>query len=1055
MDLFKLLGTIAVDNDAANKALSETSSKAKDTANDIGGVGESGEKSGGKFGAAMSKMGGAAVKVGKAVATGMAVGGAAVTALATKSIQAYADYEQLVGGVETLFKDSAGKVQEYARNAYKTAGMSANEYMETVTSFSASLLQSLDGDTAAAAEKADMAITDMSDNANKMGTDITMIQNAYQGFAKQNYTMLDNLKLGYGGTKEEMQRLLEDAEKLSGKKFDLSSYADIVDAIHVVQTEMGITGTTAKEASSTISGSIASMKASWSNLMVAMSDDNADFGSYVNSFVESVSTVADNLMPRITVALNGVVQMINSLAPVIIGKIPELFSTLLPSIINAATGLINALVAAFPGIVQAITSVIPQLINGFRSIIDGLISAIPTVLQALLDALPEIIPVLINAFFGIFDTICATLPQIIQPLLSAIPGLIEQIVNCLLDNVWNIIDGILLLATSIIDMLPTIIPLFVDAIMEIVRLIVAYLPDIIPELVNAIIQIVNMLGEQLPVILPMLTDALVQILVMLTEQLPVLLPMIIQACIDIVNAIIDNLPTIIQALITALPAILQAVWNAIVMIFQNLPQWFGQLFNGAVGIIQKLFGPLGSWFNTNVVQPIVKFFTGLWDGICSGAQSAWDWICGICSGIALWVDTNIIQPVVNFFIGLWDGIKAVWDGICNAINIAIQLIGSILSAAFQIITLPFQFIWENCKEYVFAAWEWIKNAVSTAINAVKNTITNVMNAISSFLSPILNAIKNTFTTVWNAIKNAVSTAVNAVKSVVTTVFNAIKSTATTVWNAIKNAILTVWNAIKNAVTSATNAVKNTVSNAFNAVKSTVTSIFNAIKSTATSVWNGIKNAISNVVNGIKNTISNVFNSVKNTVGNIFNSIKEKMSKPIEQARDLIKGIIDKIKGFFGGMKLEFPKIKLPHFGIKPQGWKIDDLLQGSIPTLGIEWYAKAMNNPMVMKQPTIFGYNPETGALQAGGEAGSEVVAGANTLMGMIGEAVARNSGNGDSIIIMLLERIIEMLAQFFPDILDEFDRFMPADPDDVAGVLAVPMNRELGRLALKKGRGR
>ena len=197
MELFKLLGTIAVDNTSANKALSETSGKAKQTAQDVGGMADDGEKSGGKFGNAMKKIGGAAVAVGKAVGVGMIAAGTAVAGLVTKSVQSYAQYEQLVGGVETLFKDSASKVMEYANNAYKTAGMSANAYMETVTSFSASLLQSLDGDTAKAAEKADLAITDMSDNANKMGTSMEMIQNAYQGFAKQNYTMLDNLnKMG-------------------------------------------------------------------------------------------------------------------------------------------------------------------------------------------------------------------------------------------------------------------------------------------------------------------------------------------------------------------------------------------------------------------------------------------------------------------------------------------------------------------------------------------------------------------------------------------------------------------------------------------------------------------------------------------------------------------------------------------------------------------------------------------------------------------------------------------------------------------------------------------
>ena len=300
----------------------------------------------------ISEIGG---KIKSGLATAAKVGAVAVTAasaavasLAKTSIEGFAEYEQLVGGVETLFKQSSDTVMGYAKNAYKTAGLSANDYMNTVTSFSASLLQSLGGDTKAAAKYADMAITDMSDNANKLGTDMSLIQNAYQGFAKQNYTMLDNLKLGYGGTKEEMQRLLEDAEKLSGIKYDISSYADIVDAIHVVQTEMGITGTTAKEASTTIQGSVSSMKSAWKNLVVGISDDTQDFDQLVDDFVESVGTAADNILPRVEKALDGVASLVEKLAPKIVQKLPALVRKILPGIVSAASDVINSLMDALP-----------------------------------------------------------------------------------------------------------------------------------------------------------------------------------------------------------------------------------------------------------------------------------------------------------------------------------------------------------------------------------------------------------------------------------------------------------------------------------------------------------------------------------------------------------------------------------------------------------------------------------------------------------------------------------------------------------------------------------
>lgn len=228
-----------------------------------------------------------AAQVGLGVAAGAAV----------KIVDSYADYEQLIGGVETLFKGSSKKLVKYAKSAYKTAGLSANNYMETATGFAASLVNSLGGDTEKAVELVDVAITDMADNANKMGSDIKSIQNAYQGFAKQNYTMLDNLKLGFGGTKEEMQRLLDEAEKLSGIHYDIGNYADIVNAIHVIQTEMDITGTTAKEAEGTISGSIAAFKSSVSNLLAGMGDANADVDQLTDNVVEAFKTMAGNIIP--------------------------------------------------------------------------------------------------------------------------------------------------------------------------------------------------------------------------------------------------------------------------------------------------------------------------------------------------------------------------------------------------------------------------------------------------------------------------------------------------------------------------------------------------------------------------------------------------------------------------------------------------------------------------------------------------------------------------------------------------------------------------------------
>lgn len=416
MELFKLFGTIAIDNAEANEALDDTGDKAKETGKNIKETGDDAEKSESKFSTAFQKMGSAAAKVGKAIATGLAVASAAVVKIGKDAISAYGDYEQLVGGVETLFKDSSDTVIQNAANAYKTAGMSANAYMETVTSFSASLLQSLGGDTVKAAEKADTAVTDMSDNANKMGTSMEAIQNAYQGFAKQNYTMLDNLKLGYGGTKEEMERLLEDASKISGIKYDISSFSDITDAIHVVQTEMGITGTTAKEAATTIQGSISSMKGAWQNLLTGLADENQDIGGLITNVFNSGVTVVDNIIPRIQQVLQTLPNLITQLVPKLISKVSEVIDALLPSVVDGAVSLLNAVVAALPQLLQALMNALPSIISGIEKVFFAIVDALPSLMQTICDALPVLLEGIISIVGSILSAIWEMLSTIFAPL---------------------------------------------------------------------------------------------------------------------------------------------------------------------------------------------------------------------------------------------------------------------------------------------------------------------------------------------------------------------------------------------------------------------------------------------------------------------------------------------------------------------------------------------------------------------------------------------------------------------------------------------------------------
>ena len=400
-----------------------------------------------------SKLKGGLVTAAKVGAAAVAAAGTAIVAIGKQAIDQYAEYEQLVGGVETLFKQSADTVMGYAENAYKTAGLSANEYMNTVTSFSASLLQSLGGDTEEAAKYADMAITDMSDNANKMGTSMEMIQNAYQGFAKQNYTMLDNLKLGYGGTKEEMQRLLEDAEKLSGIEYDISSYADIVDAIHVVQTEMGITGTTAKEASTTIQGSLASMKSAWQNLLTGVADDNADFEGLINNFVDSLVVTGENIIPRINTVIQGLTQLITQASQTIIPLAVETLLQNLPSIVAAGMDMVLAIVNGILDnidllidcVLELVDVVVDKLIENLPKLVEGGIRLIIALSVGLIKAIPQLVEKIPEIILALVEGFAAGASQIIEVGKNIVRGIwdgIKAMAGWIKDKVTGFFSGI-------------------------------------------------------------------------------------------------------------------------------------------------------------------------------------------------------------------------------------------------------------------------------------------------------------------------------------------------------------------------------------------------------------------------------------------------------------------------------------------------------------------------------------------------------------------------------------------------------------------------------------
>ncbi len=507
----------------------------------------------------------AAAQVGVAA---VSVAASGITALTSAAVKNYAEYEQLVGGVETLFKDSSDRVQGYAANAYQTAGISANQYMETVTSFSASLLSSLENDTQAAADIADMAIRDMSDNANKMGTDMQTIINTYQSLARGNYAMLDNLKLGFGGTKAEMERLIETAARLdSSVKSNDMSFANMVRAIHAVQTEMGITGTTALEASTTIQGSIAMMVASWQNLLTGIADGNADMEVLIGNFVDSVGIAFGNLIPVIENALNGAADLINQLLPQLFGALPQVVSDVLPKLAEAAVNVIQALV---DGIVSNQAALVDSAFNVVMTLVDGIIQLLPEIIDAG-------VQLVANLIIG--------LAQALPELIPASVDMVVQIVETLVDNMPLVIDAALQLITGLADGLIQALPILIEAA-----------PEIITEFILAVMQ-----------------------------HIPDFLKMGVDLLVSLVNGILQSIPLVVQAAVDTVTGFI----NGFVEVFPTVQQKYKEYFNSLIDIVKGILGvhspstvfaSIGGNVATGFGDGFAEMFAGVQSRIISAIQ---------------------------------------------------------------------------------------------------------------------------------------------------------------------------------------------------------------------------------------------------------------------------------------------------------------------------------------------------------------------------------------------------------------------------------------------------
>lgn len=508
----------------------------------------------------------------KGVTTAVGVASTAIAGLGVASVNSYADLEQNIGGIETLFKGSADKVIKNAENAYKTAGMSANQYMETVTGFSASLLQSVGGDTEKAADSANMALIDMADNANKMGTSMESIQWAYQGFAKQNYTMLDNLKLGYGGTKEEMERLLADAQKLTGVKYDISNLNDVFNAIHVIQGELGITGTTAQEAATTITGSIGSMKAAFDNFL--------NGSGTIDQLINTGLTAIQNIVNAAGKLLPDLIQSIANATPQIVSTINTIFPQILNLIMENAPTILNSIGQILMALSTTLMEYMPQILTLAIQLIQYFINGIITML-------PQIIQMGVQLITQLITGIAQMLPQLIPQAVNAI----ITIVNGLLTNIDQIIDAGIQLIMGLAEGLINAIPQLIEAI-----------PTIIQNLINAIV-------NNLPKIIQMGIELIVKLAAGIIQAIPKLIAAIPQ----IIGAIINGLAQLPGMLLDVGKNLIQGLWNGI----SNAASWLWSKISGfCSGIVDKIKGFFGIHSPSKLFnQEIGKFLAlGLGEG---------------------------------------------------------------------------------------------------------------------------------------------------------------------------------------------------------------------------------------------------------------------------------------------------------------------------------------------------------------------------------------------------------------------------------------------------------
>ena len=754
--------------------------------------------------------------------------------------------QQSLGGIETLFKGSADKVKGYANEAYKTTGLSANAYMENVTGFSASLLQSLGGDTNKAAETANMAMIDMSDNANKMGTSMESIQMAYQGFAKQNYTMLDNLKLGYGGTKQEMQRLLADAEKLTGVKYDINNLSDVYNAIHAIQENLDITGTTAKEAASTFSGSFESMKAAAQNVLGKLALGENILPS-LHALLKTTSTfLFDNFLPMVGNIFSGLglvlTEGISQIASQLFG---DAFGSAVYSQLSRVTGIFQTFFDMIFGSLSKQDNIDILTMLGFS---EGAANQIVNI--------ADNIRVTFENIGVVSGNIASIVVDFVGDLLGIKDG--EQGVN-LLGIAFESITGFIRDASESLSKFTSWLkdsPLALDALKSAVvgitsawagyKAVLAVIKGI-ETIRNATLAITNGLMLAQFVRTGALTTA---------EAANAAATMGASGAFGIFNAVLSANP--IGLIVTAVAALTAGlVW------------FFTQTETG-----QKIWSSFVDWIK-QTWQGIADFFVGLWSGISEGASTLWDgvvtaWNAYIESLKAMWT------AVVTFFSDLWVSIQeaasVAWTAITTVVMAIVQPFIDGFMNIWNNISDGLTQIWEGIKMIFQGAWEFIKSIFLGAILIIIDLVTGNFSQLGADLSLIWEGIQNGISLVWEGIKTFFFGIVDAIVGYGIAVFENFSAVLSAIWEFIKSAASATWEWIKSTVTSLITGLVQGAQNIWDGFMNFLSSLWEGIKSTASNAWSSLASSVLSIINGLVSGAQNAWNTMSNAVSSLVSNV---------------------------------------------------------------------------------------------------------------------------------------------------------------------------------------